>query len=48
MEMHVLPQNVVFGLLYILGYEVLEVQEDGSTGDLVMASHTFFCRRVRA
>ena len=45
MEMHVLPQPRVMSLLRELGFEVLEVQEDGAVGDLAMASHTFFARR---
>lgn len=45
MEMHVLPQQVVFRLFQRHGITPIEVQEDGLTGSEAFLSQTFFARR---
>lgn len=45
MEMHVLPQRVVFQLLQQHGIVPIEVQEDALTGSEAFLSQTFFGRR---
>ncbi len=44
MEMHVLPQAEVFAIVQACGCNVLEVREDGYTGDTGV-SNTFFVRK---
>jgi SAM-dependent methyltransferase len=46
MEMHPLPQMVIFNILQSLGFSLIEVQEDVCASTPEMASHTFFARRV--
>jgi len=45
MEMHVLPQSVIFDLFRRHEMDVIEVQEDGLTGSDSFLSHTFFAKR---
>jgi SAM-dependent methyltransferase len=45
MEMHVIPQLKINQLLQSLDFSVLEIREDGATGDPEMVSNTFFARR---
>lgn len=45
MEMHVLPQNVVFDIAASRDCKVLEVREDGYTGDISGISNTFFLQK---
>jgi SAM-dependent methyltransferase len=48
MEMHSLPQRVIFELIEAAGCKVLEVAEDGSTGlRNLFRSNVFFVKRVR-
>lgn len=45
MEMHVLPQPEVFSILEACDCRVLEVQEDGFTGNALGISNTFFVQK---
>jgi SAM-dependent methyltransferase len=45
MEMHVLPQAEVFAILEACGCRLLEVREDGYTGDANGLSNTFFVQK---
>lgn len=45
MEMHCVPQPLVFELIAAAGCVPLEVREDGSTGDSRFVSHTFVVRK---
>jgi SAM-dependent methyltransferase len=46
MEMHPLPQMIIFDMLQRLGFVLIEVQEDACACTPDMASHTFFARRI--
>lgn len=45
MEMHVLPQRHIFGIISRNKCQVLEVQPDNMTGDLNFVSNTFLVRK---
>lgn len=45
MEMHALPQQVIFQLFQKHGMTPIEIQEDGLTGSEAFLSQTFFARR---
>jgi len=45
MEMHILPQRVIYRLMREAGIELLEVVEDGDCGDVSFQSVTFFGRK---
>ncbi len=47
MEMHILPQRVVFRLMRVAGIDPIEVVEDSLTGDPSFQSMTFFGRKRR-
>ena len=44
--MHVLPQGDVLDIVRVTGCRLLEVREDGSTGDRDGISNTFFVEKV--
>jgi SAM-dependent methyltransferase len=46
MEMHVLPQRDVMGIAHMTGCQLLELREDGYTGDRTHISNTFFVRKT--
>lgn len=48
MEMHILPQRVVFRLMRDAGIDPIEVVEDSLTGDPSFQSTTFFGRKRRS
>jgi len=48
MEMHVLPQRVVYRLMRMAGIELIEVVEDNLPGQPAFQSLTFFARKGRA
>lgn len=48
MEMHVLPQQVIFQLFQKHDISPIEIQEDGLTGSEAFLSQTFFGRRAAA
>jgi hypothetical protein len=45
MEMHVIPQHVLFDLLRQCGCQLLECREDGWSGDSSIISNTIFARK---
>jgi protein-L-isoaspartate O-methyltransferase len=47
MEHHVLPQQVVIEIIYDCGCKILEIREDGWTGDVNGVSNTFLIRKLR-
>ena len=45
MEVHVLPQSEVFGILKATGCEVLEIREDNWTGNPKFISNLFLVQK---
>lgn len=46
MEMHVLPQRDVMRIVHTTGCRLLELREDGYTGDRTHISNTFFLQKI--
>jgi SAM-dependent methyltransferase len=46
MEMHALPQKTIFEIVDVSNCKMLEVREDGSTGDTEGISNTFFLQKT--
>lgn len=45
-EMHVLPQGEILKIVYATGCRLVEIREDGFTGDPEGVSNTFFVQKA--